>query len=349
MRKRVLHLIKSRITNLPTGSDLLTYSKNRIKLFLAHRNRQVKLPHPSSLILEITNHCQLKCITCAREYEFGKRMDKGHMDLAAAKKLIYENQVYLDKIGLTGLGEPLIYPHLVELIDYIRTLNKGVSIFISTNAQLPKSAEIIDKIADDIDTLQVSIDGVGEVFEKTRKGANFKTYLKNLEAISQVTIGRRMDIKLNMVVLKDNYLQMKEIIHLARSLNIQEIYLNTMNLVATNWDLSYYDFYSSQNLKKELQEAVEIARQNNVEIIYPKFSGENGFSFCPYPWNHFYVSWDGFLVPCCAKPFPKEKNFGNVFKTDLMSCINNEEFFSFREMSRQNITPDFCKRCHYVN
>jgi radical SAM protein with 4Fe4S-binding SPASM domain len=349
MRKRVLHLIKNRIKNLPVGPDLLTYSVNQIKLYFAHRNKKLFLPHPNSLILEVTNHCQLKCITCAREYEFGKNMDRGHMDIKAAQKFVRENHIFLDKIGLTGLGEPLIYPHLDELIKYIRTLNNGISIFISTNAQLARTPEIIDNLADDVDTLQISIDGIGEVFEKIRKGANFGSYLKNLEAISQISVGRRLDIKLNMVVLKENYLQLKEIVSLARDLNIPEIYLNTMNLVATDWDLAYYGFYSSEKLKKELQEVISIARQNKVHIIYPKFSSDPAFSSCPYPWNHFYVSWDGFLVPCCAKPFPKEKNFGNVFQTDLMSCINHTDFLKFREMSKQNITPDFCKRCHYTN
>ena len=75
----------------------------------------------------------------------------------------------MDRITLTGLGEPLLYPHLNELIDYIYFINKGISIFLSTNAQSTKTPEIIQAISDKIDTLQISVDGIGEIFEKIRK------------------------------------------------------------------------------------------------------------------------------------------------------------------------------------
>ena len=90
----------------------------------------------------------------------------------------------------------------------------------------------------------------------------------------------------------------------------------------------------------------------NKEKIYIDFqhmrSDLKGFITCPYPWKGFYITWDGFLVPCCAKPFPKEKNFGNVFKKGLLNCLNDKDFIEFRAMAKKNITPDFCKRCHFI-
>jgi len=55
------------------------------------------------------------------------------------------------------------------------------------------------------------------------------------------------------------------------------------------------------------------------------------------------------MTPCCAKPFPKELNFGNVFDTSLMECLNSEGYRRFREMWYRNETPDFCKKCHVVD
>src|SRR5512136_508817 len=120
-----------RARGLPRGRDFLTYARNRLAFARAVGKRRLELPHPTSVMLEVTNLCQLHCITCPREYAFGSQMAKGHMDLAQAKRFLDENLVYLDSIGLTGLGETLLYPHLVELVDYIRSRNRGVYIFIS--------------------------------------------------------------------------------------------------------------------------------------------------------------------------------------------------------------------------
>jgi radical SAM protein with 4Fe4S-binding SPASM domain len=55
------------------------------------------------------------------------------------------------------------------------------------------------------------------------------------------------------------------------------------------------------------------------------------------------------MTPCCAKPFPKELNFGNVFETSLMECLNSDGYRKFRKLWYRNETPDFCKKCHVVD
>lgn len=337
-----------RALGLPRGKGFLDYARNRIAYFLASRLRRPALPHPTSLMLEVTNLCQLKCITCPREYLMGRAMDKGHMDLGAAKKLIDENHVYLDSIGLTGLGETLLYPDLVELIDHIRKRNRGIHIFISTNAQQPDAPEIVDAIADKIDALQISIDGCGEVFEKIRRNSSWQKYLANVKEIVRITGGRRARVKFNMVILKENYYQMAEVVRLARSLGIDEVHFNTVNLVANDWDVSYYGFFHSPEFRQALADAVAAARSEGVLMGFDDTTTQRSFSICPFPWNHFYVTWDGYLVPCCAKPFPKEKQFGNVFRAGLMTCVNANGFIQFREMSRRGEAPEFCVRCQMV-
>jgi MoaA/NifB/PqqE/SkfB family radical SAM enzyme len=278
----------------------------------------------------------------------GRAMDKGHMDLAAAKKLIDENHVYLDSLGLTGLGETLLYPDLVELIDYIRERNKGIYIFISTNAQPSDAPRLVDALADKIDALQISIDGIGEVFEKVRRNSDWEKYLGNVREIVRVTAGRRARPKFNMVVLKDNCDQMPDVVRLAKETGIAEVYFNTMNLVANDWDASYYGFYGSPEFQTALQQTRIVAREERVSVGFDDVTSPRSFKLCPFPWNHFYVTWDGFLVPCCAKPFPKEKHFGSVFDSGLMACLNSEGFLEFRRLARSGIAPEFCLRCHMV-
>jgi radical SAM protein with 4Fe4S-binding SPASM domain len=337
-----------RAAGLPGGAAFYRYAANRAAFALARRRRSLKLPHPTSIMLEVTNLCQLHCITCPREYAMGARMDKGHMDLAAAKRLIDENHVYLDSLGLTGLGETLLYPHLVELVDYIRAKNKGVHIFISTNAQQPNAPDLVGAVADKIDSLQISIDGIGEAFEHVRRNSDWEKYLANVKAIARIARGRRARLKFNMVVLEENHHQMADVVRLAAELGIPEVYFNTVNLVANDWDVSYYGFYHGDVFKRALAEAVQVAEEKGIVVGFDDITTERSFAKCPFPWNHFYVTWDGWLVPCCAKPFPKELHFGNVFQAGLRESINCKEFREFRGLSAQGTTPEFCLRCHVV-
>jgi radical SAM protein with 4Fe4S-binding SPASM domain len=256
--------------------------------------------------------------------------------------------MYLNGVGLTGLGETLLYPHLVEFVRYIRSKNEFVGISLSTNAIKPDAPKIVNAIADQIDSLQISIDGCGEVFEKIRRNATWEKYLANLKEIAKIVNGRRAKILLNMVVLEDNYGQMADIIRLAKSLKIPRVYFNTFNLVANNWDTSYYQFYQTDAFKEAIREAVELGNREEVIVGYYNMCSPPGIKNCPFPWGSFYVTWDGFLVPCCAKPFPKEKHFGNVFERGLIDCVNDNEFLKFREMSVKGIIPKFCLRCHIV-
>jgi MoaA/NifB/PqqE/SkfB family radical SAM enzyme len=60
-------------------------------------------------MLELTNHCNLACTTCPREYDYGKEMEPGTMTVENAKAVIDQIWPYLDSIGLTGMGETFLF------------------------------------------------------------------------------------------------------------------------------------------------------------------------------------------------------------------------------------------------
>ena len=161
MNKRYLNIILKRLSHLPKGKNFIKYASNSINYKLKQKSRKLELTFPLDIMLEITNHCQLKCVTCAREYKHGMQMNRGNMDFKSVREFLTKYHIYLNKIGLTGLGEPLIYPYLEELLDVIKEINPGISVFISSNCQLPNTVDILAKIASKFDTLQISIDEIG--------------------------------------------------------------------------------------------------------------------------------------------------------------------------------------------
>ncbi|MCK5231298.1 MAG: radical SAM protein, partial [Desulfobulbaceae bacterium] len=85
-----------------------------------------------SLELELSHVCNLRCIYC---YASAGIPLENELSLDEIKDII-DQAAHLGtrKIIILGGGEPLLYPHLFEVIDYI--LAKGIKADIFTNGQL---------------------------------------------------------------------------------------------------------------------------------------------------------------------------------------------------------------------
>ncbi len=351
MNKRKLKKILKRIYYLPLNKKFPLYIANKIKYFYYKYTKSTKVAYPSTIMLELTNRCNLACTICPREYEYGKNMDEGSMDTAQAKRVIDEIYPYLDSIGLTGMGETFLYKNLQEIVDYIKNKNKGIIISVSTNAVLPNFIENVKKVIDKIDTIQISIDGINEIYNAIRINSNFSALDKNIKLLAEMCRNTSTDLMLNMVVTKENYTAMSDLVKYADKTGVNYINFTLFNLASvTNIPVSYYQFYQTQDFKCAVEELNKtITNTKNVLVTNKNFQTESGFQKCPFPWTHFYISQDGYVPTCCAKPFPKEKQFGNIKHEKLINILNNEEFVNWRKFWFNSTTPDFCQKCYYVS
>ncbi len=336
---------------MPLGAAFLKYTSNKGKHFFLKASNSTKVANPSTIMLELSAHCNIHCTVCPREYDYGKQMEQGFMDKGLAKKVINETWPYLDSIGLTGMGETFLYRDIEEIVDYIRSKNKGIIISVSTNAYAPKTLEYAGWLKNKIDTIQVSIDGLRETYDRIRIGSEFEKFSQNLENLSSLLRNSQTDLMLNMVVTKENYHQISDMLRFASELGIPFLNFTLFNLASvTGIEKEYYDFYVSEEFlqaQKELEAAKE--RYPSVELTFWDYNKKNGFRNCPFPWTHFYICWNGEVAPCCAKPFPKEMSFGNAFEKPLMEILNNEKYRNFRKMWYNNQTHPFCRKCHFID
>jgi radical SAM protein with 4Fe4S-binding SPASM domain len=154
-----------------------------------------------------------------------------------------------------------------------------------------------------------------------------------------------------MVVTKENYTHMPLLIKYAEEIGIVYVDFTLLNLASvTQLERSYYEFYKSAEFYQTLSELeIAIIHTPKVKVTNRNFKTDNGFRKCSFPWTHFYICWHGFVAPCCAKPFPKELNFGNVFNSTVMDVLNSSEYQKFRKMWYENKTPRFCNKCHLID
>lgn len=349
MNRRRLKLVIKLILGVKPGMNLFRYLKNRIKVLLFNPHKETVVNYPTGLMLELGNKCNLHCTICPREYIYGKQMDLGFMPLDNACKIIDEVYPYLDSIGLTGLGETLLYPHLKEVVLYIKSKRKNLIITISTNANFPGCVEKIVPLLPYLDNVQFSVDGVGSTYETIRPNTSFDQIEKNIRQI--VKSGKDTEFMINTVITPENYTNIIPVIDFAESIGIKYVNFNRINLASIpERDFnSHNTFFHSDEYRAILNEFRK-RQAKNPGITFSDETAEGGGSFqdCTFPWYHQYITWDGYMVPCCAKPFPKEKNFGNVFERGVMGVLNGEEFLAWRRLWQKNITPGFCKHCNTI-
>lgn len=115
--KRKLRQVKKIVKTIRVDKNLFRFAGNLYKLKRGRykTDAAADMPHPSTLMLELTNKCNLHCITCPREYGYGRRMDIGNMDTALARNIIDSAYPYLQSIGLKIWARHCLPPILRRL------------------------------------------------------------------------------------------------------------------------------------------------------------------------------------------------------------------------------------------
>jgi hypothetical protein len=108
---------------------------------------------------------------------------------------------------------------------------------------------------------------------------------------------------------------------------------------------SYYEQFRSPGYEALAAAARDRAAALGIEATI----FEIGAMSCSFPWDMPYVTWDGHLVPCCAKPFPKRQSFGTVLETSYWEARNSPAAIHFRErLLTDGDCPEFCHGCHVM-
>ena len=142
----------------------------------------------STLDMRWRNTCNLACVYCGPtlsstwEKELGAHIEVDEQQLANTKQYILDNASNLKNVYLAG-GEPLLMKENSELLD---SLDPSCTVRINTNLSNIKGPvfERASKFKDVHWT--VSVETMGIEFEYIRHGANWETFLQNLNVIKQL-------------------------------------------------------------------------------------------------------------------------------------------------------------------
>lgn len=278
---------------------MLSRLKDRIKWHI-YPKLFITPKFPTTLDIEVSSACQLKCPMCA-QHLMPNRM-KGLMDLDIYKQIIDDAAPHVYSIKLSWRGEPLLNPHLIDMIEYAKQSGIKDVAFLTNGAAL--TDDLIEQLVKSgLDWISFSIDGLNETYEKIRYPAKFKEIVSKIQKLKLCRIAKK----------KDKPLIRVQSIYSAISGNPQE----------------YYNFWKSEADSINFIADEARADKNKSFPIDPNY-------ICPMPWQRMFIAFDG-TVLICPCDYLARYPLGNVRDTHLYDIWHGSAAKRMRWMQKNKL------------
>jgi len=213
------------------------------------------------------------------------------------------------------------------------------------------SRQIVNNIIDsDLNEIAVSLDSTNkETFESIRILSNFDNIIKNIKLLTSTRDERKSKLKISLAVtiMQRNLEEIPEFVDLAHELGVTKIIFQTVQLKEDFVKIYAKDFANKEliDTKKRqfldlIEETKERGRKYKIKILFDEEDQK-----CVWPWRNIYVTWQGYITPCCKIVDFKNPVFGNLIKQDFEEIWNGEEYKKHREGFFKRIPAAPCKGC----
>lgn len=304
-------------------------------------------PQLTHLFFELTNKCNLRCIHCGSSCKASndELLDKD-MIIKCLDEVADQYEPSAIMVCLSG-GEPLLYPHLIEIIGYAR--KRGFLVGMTTNGTLISNDFSKQLSEAGINTIAISIDGdeaihdsfrdINGCFQKAIEGArNLKDNNIFVQAITVVN-------KLNVEKLDDIYsIVMQNGFDSWRLVNIDPIgrAADKRELLLDSNELKYlFSYIKGKRLESENRLHISYGCSHYVGIDFEKEIRDFYFQ-CSAGLNVGSVLVNGDIVACIDIERRVDLVQGNIYRDNFIDIWENK--FDIFRLNRAE-TSCVCKEC----
>ena len=296
----------------------------------------------SSVTIEVTERCNEHCLHC---YLPDNRKNKGQsLTIQEIQNCIDQlMDLGLERVTFTG-GEAMLHPNLIEAIRFAKSKN----LYVSVLSNLTILTHDIMNIVSESDDTQIKV----SLYAITEEIHDYITGLKGSckrtkDAILELK-KRGVSVSLSMVVMKENYQEICNMIKFAKEndLVLQFDYVmmarsdfDNSNLLHRMTIVETEQFFRMM-LEYDLNFGLSILKKNDFA------KGEKLESFiCHVATDGCCISSNGDVYLC---PSWQDIPLGNIKEQNLFDIWNNNATLSkMRDLSISDIKG--CKDCDYIN
>lgn len=287
------------------------------------------IPFPNDIMIEVTNQCNLRCITC---YSHQDDREKKYMSMKVFQSIVDGIPDPSNKtISLYNYGEPLMHPDIGTMVTYAK--KKHIHrIKIATNGTFLSPKKSLELIHSWLDFISISVDGTNqEIYEQFRIWGNLMKVLQNIRTL--VFLRNRMAsalrIEVQFIIMSHNESQVRWIESLCRTLGVDVLRYKTVLIKEKKWS-----FLLPKNTE------------------YSRYHNETSLWSCQKPKEGIVVNVDGKVIPCCYITGEDIENFtfGNVLDQSIVDIFQTEENQKLVEqISSDKTNIRYCSSCNEWN
>ncbi len=330
---------------------------------------------PSSIVLELTNRCNLRCRMCWWNFEEHQVEGSKELVLDEVRELIDDLANFMPRLVLTG-SELLLRKDIIEIIEYIYEKNFIVDCIMTNGTLMTENiAKAIVKIRPGI--IQFSIDGDENVHDHIRgmKGAYQRT-IRGMELLGSAMENRNetgIAIRLNCVILPQNIHCIDSVAKLAGELGVQlqfqylmwldqdrisahESFLRNRLGFKDNIIRNLYNNLDGLHLKmldEQLTEVKKFCNETGIPLYFMQFSDHmmiekwySDLNFkprrkCIEPFLVSRIGAEGSVKFCPLIDY----SYGNVKEIPFNVLWNNQRALKIRSLLKKERLFPGCIRC----
>jgi MoaA/NifB/PqqE/SkfB family radical SAM enzyme len=252
---------------------------------------------------------------------------QGFMDMSLIKKVVKEVSEHHEEgfrhIALHQMGEPLLHPHIIDIVKLI--CDSGLLVTLTTSGFNLNSTLSLQLLQTNLTSIAISLDSIDpQQYSKIRCGSNLDIVLNNIDKL---------------IFLKSQEPNSKTVIDLV-----------TIEMAAT--------VGQAEAIEQRFGDRVRAVGGN---IVVKKFAQWGGtFTTlaseeqteeaqpCSQMEISEIVQWDGSVVPCCLD-YDGKLVLGNAYSETLESIWSGEKYTLLRNRIRAgDKTIPLCGACHHL-
>jgi len=316
---------------------------------------------PVCLYLEVTNRCNLLCETCPRTFETLEPPADMSMELFRS---IVDQVPHLQRAVLHGVGEPMLVPHLPEMVRYLKA--RGVYVLFNTNGTLLREKRYRELIDTGLDEMRVSLDAAdAKTYTLVRGRPFFDRIVRDVTRLTefQAQMGASNPrVSLWLTGLKETIAELPDFMRLAARMGVREVHLQRLVFDEAGFGMARAESSLFEQTQAEEQAAIAAAEAIGQALgvtldasgatepgLSLRKQDDHAWSGCRRPWSLMYFTAHGRALPCCIAPFSargyENYTLGDAKTETLDGIWNGPVYQEFRAALLGSVPPKPCQNC----